>query len=154
MNSVEVLKISKACLDSQYRGAGKAWAAVKNGEVVAVRYMDEVPLPGFGTTPLPGWVKAVNSNAEGRDHHWLPTAWSSKALSKMAGACEAAGDCPTKPRGGRYRPKELLTMARAALAAIRSAEFAAYRLKCRDELAELGEVVSGMCSCTEFVLKP
>jgi hypothetical protein len=45
---------------------------------------------------------------------------------------------------------ELLAMARAALAAADAASFRLYRAKCREELAKLGEVKSGMCSCTEF----
>ena len=154
MNKEGVLTISQACLNSQYRGCGKAWAAIKNGEVVALRYMGNIPIPGYGPTPIPQWVKAVMDNADGLDDYNLPTTHSSKCLVKIAEACEGTGDCPTRrPRGGRYRPKELLMMARDILATIHGAEFSTYRSNCRTELAEIGEVMSGMCSCTKFVLQ-
>lgn len=146
--TLATLKIEQTCMDRDYHGCGRAWAAVVGGQVVAIRYMgDHVA----DDTALPAWVRAVRDNAEGLDSHLLPTAWSSNGLSKLAGAAEAAGDCPRTPRGKRYRPKELLTMARAALAAVDTSSFASHRERSRAELAQIGEVVSGMCSCCEFV---
>jgi hypothetical protein len=143
-----VYLISKGVLDRDYRGCGKAWAAVKDGEIVALRYM------GADRTPydVPAWVKAVQADCEGIDERCLPDAWSSHGLAKLAAAAAACPDCPTPPRRARYRPKELLSMARAVLAAADETNFTDYRTRCRAELAAMGTVVSGMCSCTEFVL--
>lgn len=144
--ALPTLTIYANALKADYRGCGKAWTAVVNGEVVAIRYMD----PPLDRSALPAWIRAVKDNAEGLDYRMLPTAWSSRGLSKLAAAASGAGDCPVKPKGGNYRPKELLTMARAAIMAWDSASFAAHRERCRAELAAIGEVVSGTCSCTEF----
>ena len=77
------MKISDQALKNDYRGCGKAWAAVVTGVegpyVAAIRYMD------LGTANR------------------------------------------------------------------RSMTFADWRNEARRELAEIGDVVSGMCSCTEFI---
>lgn len=145
-----VLEIPKDVLDRDYHGCGKAWAAVKNGKIAAIRYMGD-HTPDFNG--LPEWVRAIQGNAEGLDHSMLPTAWSGRGLSRLAAAAQAAGDCPTPPKRDRYRPKELLTIARAAIGAVRHASFSEYRKEKRAELAAIGEVVSGMCSCTEFCVR-
>lgn len=142
-----VIDLTAECLDREYHGCGKAWAAVKNGKIVALRYMGEFAADRSG---LPAWIRAVCNSATGLDDHMLPTARSSKALAAIAVAASACDDCPTPPRRARYRPAELLTMARAAIAAWDSASFGVYREKCRAELAEIGTIVSGTCSCTQF----
>jgi len=149
MTLIATYDIPPGILARDYHGAGKAWAAVRDGKVIALRYMGE-HRPEIGT--LPAWVREVRTHAEGLDNHMLPTAWSSHGLSKLAQAAETAADCPRRPKGGQYRPRELLTMARAAIAAADSASFAAYRERIRKELAAMGDVVSGMCSCTQFVV--
>lgn len=139
-------------LDSDYRGCGKAWAAIADGRVVALRYMaltSEQLTVSFHA--LPAWTRAVEANCEGRDAHNLPNAWSSKGLANLAAAASACEDCPAPPNGGRYRPKELLTMARAVRAVAEKSTFQAWRERARDELGAMGEVVGGMCSCTQFV---
>ena len=133
-----------------YHGCGKAWAAIKDGQVVALRYMGDCPRDW---PDKPAWIAAVEQAADGLDESFLPTAGSSKALTAIAQAASACEDCPAPPRRERYRPAELLSMARAALAAADTANFAAYRRKCREELAKLGEVVSGECSCFEFMAR-
>lgn len=79
-----VYQISSQALESDYRGCGKAWAAVVTGVerpyVAAVRYMD------LGTANR------------------------------------------------------------------RNMTFAEWRNEARRDLAEIGEVVSGLCSCTEFIV--
>ena len=142
--------ITKECLATEYHGAGKAWAAVRDGQVVALRYMGDHPIPGHGDYTVPDWIRGILDAAEGLDDHFLPITHSSKGLTKLASAASACDDCPVPPRRERYRPSELLTMARAALATLDSASFARYRQRCRDELAKLGDLISGTCSCTKF----
>ena len=149
MTQVTTYDIPADVLRRDYHGAGKAWAAVRDQQIVGLRYLGDYRLDFLA---LPKWVRAVHNNAEGLDNSILPTAWSSKGLSKLAEAAESSGDCPRRPKGGRYRPKELLTMARAALRAADIPSFNAYREKCRAELAAMGEVIAGMCSCTQFVV--
>lgn len=155
-------EITSECLTNDYHGYGKAWAAIKDGKVIALTYMSQGTYPmsdprrnwgGKTERALPAWIRAVRNNAEGLDDQTLPTAWSSHGLNKLAIAASACSDCPKRPRDGDYRPRELLTMARAAIIAACAADFAAWRLHARTELAELGMVMSGMCSCTEFVVR-
>jgi hypothetical protein len=143
-----LFEISEDCKATQYHGCGKAWAAIKDDKVVAIRYMDRCQVD---RSELPKWVQAVASNSEGLDNHMLPTAWSSKGLSMLAAAAQACEDCPSRRNGSRYRPNELLRMSRAILEKHNKAEFAKYRQACRDELAQFGQVISGQCSCFEFI---
>lgn len=145
---MQTYEIARELVD--YRGAGKAWAAVADGRVVALRYMDAAPLDW---PDKPAWVAAVEQTAAGLDESLLPVAHGSQTLARVAQAAQACEDCPTPPRRSRYRPAELLTMARAALAAAHQAAFAAHRTRCREELSLLGEVRSGLCSCYEFVCR-
>ena len=147
---MHVYCLTAECLEKDYHGCGKAWAAVKNGVVVALRYMGEDHTGDWPQSAVPAWAEAVRRAAQGSDNHGLPTSWSSRNLAALAKAAEACGDCPKPPRRTRYRPTELLTMARAVLLATESASFGVYRQRCRAGLAELGEVISGMCSCTKF----
>lgn len=141
------IDIPQDVLDRDYKGCGRAWAAYKDGRIVALRYMAQ-----GNELPLTGWLKAVLDSAGGLDYHMLPVANSSKALSALAKAASACSDCPTPPRKDRYRPTELLSMARAAIAALDAENFTKHRQTCRAELAKLGDVISGMCSTHEFVI--
>ena len=77
---MQIFSITDQALRSDYRGCGRAWAAINDaGEVIALRYMD------LGTANR------------------------------------------------------------------RQMAFADHRTAAREELAALGSVISGMCSCTEFV---
>jgi hypothetical protein len=154
MTSVtSALPISPACLDRDYDGCGRAWAAVQDGQVIALRYMGHHRLlgPNRQALDLPAWVTTIRDAADGCDNHMLPTAHSSRGLSRLAAAASACDDCPRPPRRARVRPTELLAMARAAIVAADEAEFLRYRAACRAELAALGQLVSGMASCCEFV---
>lgn len=159
---ISVFQLTSDCLTNDYHGCGKAWAAVKDGAVVALRYMSQGTYPianprgnwgGNIERGLPNWIQAIRKNAEGLDNHTLPTAWSSRGLSKLSAAASACADCPKRPRGGSYRPRELLTMARAAIIAACAADFTSWREHARAELSQFGAVMSGMCSCTEFVVR-
>ena len=136
---------------SDYHGAGKAWAAIAGDHVLALRYMGEHPIPGCGDYDVPAWVRAVTETATGLDASNLPTCHGSHALAAVAAAAQACDDCPTPPRRDRYRPSELLTMARATLVALDGDSFTAYRDRCRAELAKFGDVESGVASCYEFI---
>jgi len=146
-----ILDLTSEVLDKDYHGCGKVWAAVRDGKVVALRYMEDHP--GDYRAKLPEWVKAVEKAANGCDNHMLPTSHGSKNLAAIAAAAQACEDCPKPPKKERYRPTELLAMARACLIAFDGDSFINYRAKCREELSKLGDVVSGMCSCTQFYPK-
>jgi hypothetical protein len=147
-----VFPLSKDCLDNQYHGCGKAWAAMREGQVVALAYFEPVvaPNPRDDDIAPPAWVRAVQDAEEGCDSGVLPTAWSSAGLAKIAAAAGAAADYPRPPRKDRYRPRELLTMARAVLIALNTANFLRWRERVLPGLEAQGEVWTGMLSCTEF----
>jgi len=145
---MRIYQITPECLGNDYDGAGKAWAAIVGGQVTALRYMGKCPTDWDAK---PAWIAAIEAHATGLDSHLLPTCRGSKALTAMAAAAHDCDDCPRPKNRQQYRPTELLTMARAALAAAHDAAFAKYRERCHAELGQLGDVVSGMCSATEFV---
>ena len=145
---MKVYDLTPKCLERDYHGCGKAWAAIDDKDrVVALRYMDS---HWIDFKDLPKWIRALRKAAKSQDSRGLPTAHSSAAYALLANAAQECSDCPIPPRKERYRPSELLQMARAALAQVDAEQFAKYRQKSRDEMARLGRVVSGMCSCTKF----
>jgi len=140
-----------------YRGCGKAWVAVKDNAVIAIRYMERL---GIGNPDersaaeidgLPQWVAAILSV----DHIYFDREVSgcrgSLWLAAIAEAADAAPDCPRPPRRERYRPTELVRLADLQLGAIDAALFGDYRERMLAELAELGEVRSCMISCWQAV---
>jgi len=130
-----------------YRGCGRAWAAIDGDAVVGLLYMGNHALD---RNKLPLWVQAIKDNAEGLDHRMLPTAHSSRGLSRLAAAARSCTDCPRSPRGLDIRPNRLLQMAVSIIEKEDVLSFLAYRQACREELAKIGIVVSGDCSCTVF----
>ena len=130
-----------------YGGCGHAWAAISNGEVVGLRYMSNHSLD---RSTLPLWVQAIKNNAQGLDYRMMPTAHSSKGYARLAAAARSCTDCPKSKRGLDIRPKQLLYMAVSILEKENANSFSAYRQKSREELAKLGTVLSGECSCTVF----
>jgi hypothetical protein len=38
---MHVYDLTSECLDREYHGCGKAWVAIKDGRVIAIRYMGE-----------------------------------------------------------------------------------------------------------------
>lgn len=140
--------LQKTPAEKNYRGCGNALAAIHGGKVIALRYVEEPLCPDNA----PAWVAAIFKNAEGNDASGLPDAWSSKGLARLAHAASACADCPKRRNGTRYRPKEILAMARAALLTLRAHAQKEIEQCARGELSELGEVVSGKCSCWQFVM--
>jgi hypothetical protein len=88
-----------------YRGCGKAWAAIVDGRVVALRYM-------------------------GNHRAWFGAEPEVLARAKRKRLC-----------------------ARSQLVAYRLTDiaFVEWRQRARAELKAIGSVVSGMCSCNEFL---
>lgn len=143
------MRINTLSAVDDYRGCGAAWAALDNhNEIIALRYMSECPTD---RSNQPRWVQSIARTANGLDGLNLPTCSGSTALSKIGKAANSCKDCPTPPRRAAYRPSELLAMARDLIESSDLDQWTAYRAKCRDELAELGRVVSGRCSCYQFV---
>lgn len=97
---MKTLEITPAAMND-YRGSGKAWGAIKDGKIIAIRYMH---------LDIDDQVKVETPDRRFKG-------------------------------GVRVSYKRLDT----------SAEFAAHRERCRADLAQLGDVVSGMASCGEFV---
>lgn len=148
VHGAAVFHLSEDILATQYRGAGDAYAAVSGNQVVALRYYERDRL---ATDALPAWVSAVVDAAEGTDSKMMPTAWSSRSLAAIAKAASAVVDCPKPARRDRYRPTELLSMARAVIVEARGTANRQQKAEIEAELAQLGTVYRGMASCSEFV---
>ena len=139
----------------QYKGCGKAWVATnKNAEIVGIRYMHDFD-PDF--TKLPEWVQAI------REAYPMIRQWDGNysrrycpdaaRLGKLKKVAIANGHPATGPNGGYIKASKIVQDAKAQLSKTETDQFSQYRLKCRKELAELGEVSSGMLSCYEFMPK-
>lgn len=139
-----VFKLQNTNAEKDYHGSGKAWAAIKDDKVVALRYMGRFALDPSKSN-IPEWVKAVFDDCrwEGR---FAPT-----TLAKIKKAAVAAGHPEFGPRGGSIKPSIIAREARNIIFELEREQFGEYRNSARKELSGLGEVVSGMCSCWEFI---
>ena len=137
-----------------YRGAGRAWAAIKNGQVADIRYMgdwhelgDVAPME----SRMPAWVYAMYiSNLPMNEHDLQYT--SPKKRGELKKAAIAAGRPAHGPRGGHIMATTIIREAMRIAQEAEKAAFTEWREKCRTELSEIGNVVGGMCSCHQFVV--
>lgn len=130
-----------------YHGLGKAWASIKDGEVIALRYMGDFA-PKYKQAPE--WAKAAHraySILKCEIKNISPT-----HLALIKKAAIAAGHPNRGTRGGNIKASYIASMAQYELEKSEKEEFAEYRNNCRQELAELGEVLSGQCSCYQFII--
>ena len=151
--SYGILPIQGSPAEKQYRGCGKAWVAInKNAEVVGIRYMHDFQAD---LTKLPEWLRKTE-----KDHFEIssqacvePRNYGSATLAKIKREAIANGHPATGPQGGNIKPSDLIFKGRQMIKDLEKEQFGEYRLQCRKELSELGEVQSGMLSCYEFVPK-
>jgi hypothetical protein len=147
---MNVLPIKDSPAENQYSGCGKAWVAVKNNEVQAIRYMGKF---SFNSDDLPSWVVACldvsYSLLDDPDVSYL----GSKGLAELKDKAIEAGHPAFGPKGGHVRPTDIAREAHKVLREANKQQFGDYRQRCRSELETTGEVYSGMLSCYEFIPK-
>ena len=143
-----VFKLQNTNAEKDYHGSGKAWAAIKDDKVVALRYMGRFALDPSKSN-IPEWVKAV-FDAAATGVYSLETR-APTTLVKIKKAAIAAGHPEFGPRGGSIKPSIIAREARNIIFELEREQFGEYRNSARKELSGLGEVVSGMCSCWEFI---
>lgn len=104
---MKVINLQNEPAAKDYRGAGKAWAAISDdGHILALRYMGLAP------------TFCAND-------------------PEILAECGRVRRCATTERAARRKSDQA---------------FAEYRTQCRAELAAMGNVISGMCSCWEFCI--
>lgn len=139
-------------VESQYAGSGRAWAAIKDGDVVGIRYMHEFRIDR-DSAEIPDWCKPMYSLYDSYMKYTLLKDIGNHALKQIKQHAISSGHPEKGPRGGQIKATAIAIATKELWMAEEDRQFGAYREKCRSELAELGEVVSGMCSCYEFVAK-
>lgn len=148
-----ILPIQGSPAQDQYTGCGKAWVAInKSAEVIGIRYMHDFHID---YSKLPAWLK---TGCDSRPPYEFissfdPHHYGSATLAKIKRTAIAHGHPATGPRGGNIKPTDIIKKGRKMIQELEKEQFGEYRLKCRKELAELGEVQSGMLSCWEFIPK-
>jgi len=134
-----------------YKGAGHAWAAIKGGRVIALEYMGEF---SFDRSQLPAWILAVLEVEPGlRDHDFKVKYIPPLILSKIRRTAIDNGHAEKGPRGGIIKPSDIAKEAQNIINVMEHEQFGEFRKTCRARLSKLGFVVSGMCSCGEFITK-
>ena len=123
---------------------GRAWAAIKNGQAVAVRYMGDWPEPS-----LPAWVHAMRANGLPRTEYELEHK-SGQAIAELKKVAVDAGHHAQGPRGGNIKPTDIIRQAMRIVSEAERDAFQQWREKCRAELAEVGTVQGGWCDIAGF----
>lgn len=137
--------------ERDYHGCGKAWAAIRDGKVVAIRYMS----PGRGY-PHEDLMHMTDLRYGLMDHEreiypahafWFDQKAQNpnRGMPYISTAAKLSGRWPSKAEYYRAMAREQEANQRAGRAA-----FEAYRAACREDLAKMGDVISGMCSCHQF----
>lgn len=143
-------KIESTPAENDYYGCGKAWAAIKDNKIIALRYMGQF---AFDPSKAPAWVKAVyDEYCIIHERSCNISYISSTDLGKIKKAAISAGHSEFGPRGGHIKASTIASEARTILQDLEKKQFGDYRNSSREELSNLGEVKSGMCSCGEFIV--
>lgn len=144
---------NKGPLYDEYQGCGKAWAAISaSGAVLAIRYMHD-----HGTEHLDALdpiTQAICAACPPEIYAHKLQYVSSHTKAAAYKAAVAAGMSPTGPRGGRIHRGEMIARAFDKWERADHEDFMAWRTRAKAELAEIagpGLVLSGMCSCCQFV---
>lgn len=144
-----VYKIKPTLMD--YHGCGKAWAAIKDGEILAIRYMSRAVLDGPNIDSLDDITKAILNVVHPLSYS-NTSFISSRKLNLAYKAAVAAGMKPTGPRGGFVRRREMVNKAFQLYHAANKKDFEIYRFNCLNELLQFSNaIISGCCSCYEFI---
>lgn len=150
-----------------YHGCGKSWAAIRDGEIVALSYMcglNQSSCKDYVRPESPAMpVKEGLGLSFDRSSHWpLNIGWRSNC--EKAAIVDAAVELrlisDTKSNGVKVTRTTLMSRLVTALRAEyevwqkwETACFEAWRTYSRTKLSEFGELTSGMCSCHEFISK-
>jgi hypothetical protein len=144
-----------------YRGCGRAWAALNNGQIVAIVYMsgegrsnhaeftppNQIPRPVYEAI-RENSVKYFNLNSPSRKHELCQIAIRADLISGTKG-----NNLPVTGSTLCARLRVKIREEEEAKEKWDAEYFAAWRTYARSKLAEFGEIISGMCSCHEFIAK-
>lgn len=100
MSIETIFQLQKSKAKDDYRGSGKAWAAIKNDEVVALRYMGNFALNPEEAEP---WVCAAYKAYRGLLDDWPASKISGTYLGRIKSAAISAGHPMLGPQGGHIK---------------------------------------------------
>jgi len=143
-----------------YKGCGKAWAAVKGGQIVAMIYMGQgekyfASFPPFSCKlPL---RQALGIDCEEKYFNYK----SPRGKSEICKAAVKLGFISDKKTNGLTvsgstlcnRLRKIMRAEAKQIEICNKDYFENWRNFARAELAKFGEVISGMCSCHQFIPK-
>lgn len=104
----------------------------------------------FNPDNLLPWVKAVFNEYPTIDNTHIKYI-SGRSLGKIKNEAIKAGHHETGTRGGKIKASIIAYEAQQIIRSLQREQFGNYRNQCRDELNKLGDVVSGICSCYDFI---
>src|SRR5579875_2365902 len=142
----EYLEATRLSIPSHlYRGCGKVWAAVRDRQVVAIRYMSDFTL---SEDAIPAWaVEYWQKSNQSINCPWgyfrLP---GRSKLVRITDEIRQRPDCPKRPSGKPLSRGALESLAIDVVERARREAFGRFREAARRELAALGEVLSGHAS--------
>jgi hypothetical protein len=150
-----------------YHGCGKAWAAIRNGEVVALSYMggtNQRSCKDYTNPPYPNLpAKEGLGLYFDRSSRWpLNIGWrSNREKAELVDSAVHLGlISDTKTNGANVSRATLMSRLIATLRAEyeiwlkwETECFEAWRTYSRTKLSEFGDLTSGVCSCHEFIAK-
>lgn len=147
---MSVIAIKGSQAESDYKGCGKVWAAIKDGKIVALRYMSDF---AFNRRNLPAWVIACLDRSSYLFQDGDISHLGGKGMADFKAAAVDAGHPEYGVKGGHIRPSVIAREAHRILSNAQRDQFESYRAKCRADMSKLGDVVSGMASSYELVVR-
>lgn len=142
---MDIYNLTHTPAELNYSGCGKAWLALnKNDQPLAIKYMGDFSLD---YTKLPKWCRAVFAWLYDRNTDSL----SNHELGKLKKAAIVAGHPQTGIRGGHIKASTIARNAKNIIDTEQHKQFSSYRTDCKQQLSLIGEVISGECSCYQFI---
>jgi len=150
----------------EYRGCGRAWAAVKDDYIIALLYMTPPSKPEkYGLEILPPAPETPVSSLLGLyppdAARYFNLCFPPRAKKTAYLAAADKGFISLTTRSGAWvsgttccrRLRAVLNEEDRAVEEWQKKRFELWREYARKTLAKYGEVISGMCSCWEFIGK-
>lgn len=126
-------------------GSYKAWAAIKNTEIVAIRYKDHF---NFSISDADTWVQEIEKNYP--VHHFDIDFITKENLEEIKQIAKNSGFLVANPDGELMSGYEIAKKAQEILKDLERVSFNAHKQAVKEELSKMGHVVEGVVHGDQF----
>jgi len=144
-----VYYIKGTAAEGQYKGSGEAWAAIKDGRLMDIRYKDSFE---FKAHIGPEWLQNVIDYCPSLPELDI-ACYSSEELNKIKEIARNHGYMDRNPKASNASAYLLVSDIKNLLDQMKKEQFQIYMNCCKTELSSFGDVLDGFCTSLKFITK-